>query len=55
MEKERVYTIAELSEMLKITTVTVRDQISKGNIKAVRIGKSIRITEQEIKRLLGEE
>lgn len=46
-----MYTIKEVSEILKLHYDTVRKKIKAGQIKAVHIGGTIRITEEEVERL----
>ena len=38
-----IYTVVEISELLKVKRLTVIDWIKKGKIKAVRIGRQYRI------------
>lgn len=49
-----VYTVREVANILKVSTKTVRDWIRKGRLKAVRIGRILRVPEDELRRLLFE-
>jgi excisionase family DNA binding protein len=54
----KTYTITELAEILKLSTITIRRYIAQGLIKPIHIkigGRgAVRFSEQEVKRLLGE-
>lgn len=40
---KRVYTVAEVAELLRVSERTVRRLIARGALRAVRVGRSIRI------------
>lgn len=44
-------TIAEFCEMFGITKATFHAWVNKGLVKVVRIGRTVRITDEEIERL----
>ena len=46
-----MYTVREVAEILKLHYDTVRRKIKAGQIKAVKIGGTIRISEEEVERL----
>lgn len=46
-----MYTTREIAEMFKWNIETVRRKILSGKIKAVKIGKGYRISEEEVERL----
>lgn len=46
-----IYTTKEVAEILKYKHETVRKKCKNGEIKAVKIGKSYRISEEELERL----
>ena len=48
MNSSKVYTLNEVANILKITRQTVYDNIKKGNIAAVKIGKSWRVTHENL-------
>jgi len=47
--EEQLYTAQEIADMLKIKKTTVYDMIRKGTLGAVRMGKSFRIPDSELK------
>lgn len=47
-------TVAEVADMLRVSNMTVYRLVNAGAMKAVRIGKSYRITEEEVDRYLKE-
>lgn len=47
------YTCEEVAAMLKITTQTVYDWIAAGKLPAIKIGKSYRIEEGDVKDLIN--
>lgn len=46
-----MYTTKEVAEIFKWHEETVRRKIASGEIKAVKLGKAYRISEEEIERL----
>jgi excisionase family DNA binding protein len=50
----KTYTVKQVAEMLRVHVVTVRAQIKKRNIKAVKVGRHYLIFEDEVNRLLKE-
>ena len=46
-----VYTVKEVASILKLSVRTLYTLIEKGDIKTVRIGNSVRITSDELKRI----
>ncbi|EAL2460510.1 helix-turn-helix domain-containing protein [Campylobacter lari] len=46
-EEKNVYNIREVSEILGISTTTVKKIIQKGEIKVIRLGKRVKYIEQE--------
>lgn len=46
-----LYTTKEVAEILKYKHETVRKKCRNGQIKAVKIGKGYRISEEEVERL----
>ena len=45
-------TVAEVAAMLRVSNMTVYRLINAGSLPAVRVGKSYRITEQDVDRYL---
>ena len=52
IENIKFYTIPEISEVLEVTHQTIRAYIKKGKIKSKRVGRSILITENNIREFL---
>lgn len=48
----QLFTISETAEKLKLSKNTIRNLITRGDLKAERIGRSIRITNENINALL---
>jgi len=54
-EKKGAYlTIAELAEILGISRIAVYKRVKKGQIKAIRIGRSYAIPRENISGIIGE-
>ena len=53
-ERRKHYTIKETSVELKVSTLTVRNYIEKGYLKAFKIGNRILITNESLERALNE-
>lgn len=51
---EKIYTVKEVAELLKVHWQTVLNYIKKGKIKAVKIGKNYRVTELDLKSFISE-
>ncbi len=45
----KFYTVEEIAEILQLDVVTVRRYLSQGDMKGAKIGKSWRVTEEELK------
>ncbi len=45
--------IAELSKQLNISASSIRREIDKGNLQALKIGSSVRITSDEVERYIA--
>jgi excisionase family DNA binding protein len=48
----KLYTLDELSKILKVNKVTLRGYIEKGRLNAVKIGRSYRVTEEDLREFL---
>lgn len=46
------YTLEEVGEILKISVITLRKYIKQGKIKAIKIGKHWRVTEDNLQAFL---
>jgi excisionase family DNA binding protein len=51
--KHRMLTAAEIAERLKVSIRSVRRWIASGDLQALRLGRSVRVTEDELMRFLG--
>jgi len=49
----KLYTIEEISEILKVTQRTIYNFINKNNLKAVKIGKYWRVTETALQEFIN--
>ena len=49
------YTTQQVAEILHLQVTTIRDYIKLGKIKAYKVGKSWRITEEDLKEFLTKE
>jgi excisionase family DNA binding protein len=45
---ERIYTVADISQWLRIREPKIREAIHQGDLRASRIGRLFRIREQDI-------
>lgn len=50
---EKLYTVLEVANILKVSVATVRYWIKLKKINYIKVGKSVRIKQIEIDRLLG--
>ena len=46
-----MFTIKEVAKMLKVAEMTIFRHIHNGKIKAVKVGKSWRINEEELQKI----
>lgn len=53
MEEIKLYTAEETAAILKVTRRTMYNYITSGKIKAVKAGRSWRITEEAIREFLS--
>jgi excisionase family DNA binding protein len=51
--RPRFLTVAEVAELMRVSTMTVYRLIKGGEIAAVRVGRSYRIREDDIDRYLA--
>ncbi len=47
-QRSRFFTVAEVAEILRVSTMTVYRLIKAGDLRAVRVGKSYRIREDDV-------
>lgn len=48
-----LYSVAEIAELTGVKPKTLYGIISRGEIRAIRIGRQLRITRAELERVLG--
>lgn len=49
----KIYTIEEVVEILKVTRRTVYNYLKEGKLNAVKLGRSWRVTEEELNRFIN--
>jgi excisionase family DNA binding protein len=52
-QRARFLTVAEVAEMMRVSTMTVYRLVKSGELRAVRVGKSYRLAEDEVDRFLA--
>ena len=52
MKKDRYITLPQLAQLLGISRIAVYKKVKKGQIKAVRIGKSFAVSQKQIANIL---
>lgn len=52
MTDQKIYTLQEVADILRINRQTLYNNISKGNLKLTKVGKEYRITEEQLQTLL---
>jgi excisionase family DNA binding protein len=53
MAQARFLTVAEVADSLRVSTMTVYRLIKSGDIRAVRVGKSYRLTQEDVDEYLA--
>lgn len=48
----KLYTIEEISDILKVTTRTVYNYIKNGSLRALKMGKYWRVTEESLREFI---
>ena len=51
--KARFLTVAEVAELMRVSSMTVYRLIKAGDLAAVRVGKSFRVREDDVDRYLA--
>ena len=51
--RARFMTVAEVAELLRVSSMTVYRLIKAGDLAAVRVGKSFRVREDDVDRYLA--
>lgn len=52
---EKAYTLQEVADLLQVTRRTVYSYVKEGKIKAVKIGRTWRVNESELAKLLAQD
>jgi excisionase family DNA binding protein len=52
-QRARFLTVAEVADMLRVSSMTVYRLIKSGELNALRVGKSYRLAEDEVDRYLA--
>ena len=53
-QRARFLTVAEVADILRVSTMTVYRLIKSGELRALRIGKSFRISEEDFDAYLAD-
>ena len=53
-QRARFLTVAEVADIMRVSSMTVYRLIKSGELPAVRIGKSYRLAEDEVDRYLAQ-
>ena len=51
--RARFLTVAEVADLLRVSSMTVYRLIEAGDLRALRVGKSFRIEEEDLEAFLG--
>jgi excisionase family DNA binding protein len=54
LAEESFLTVAEVADMLKLNQQTVRNWIDQGSLRALRVGRRVRIRRSDLERMLEE-
>ena len=50
----KLYDLKEVSQMLGVSYLTVYNYVRQGKIKSVRVGRFLRVTQEEVERIMKE-
>lgn len=53
-QRARFLTVAEVADIMRVSTMTVYRLIKAGDLRAVRVGKSYRLPEDDVDRYLAQ-
>jgi len=53
-QRSRFLTVAEVADIMRVSTMTVYRLIKAGELRAVRVGKSYRLAEDDVDRYLAQ-
>ncbi len=54
MDTKRLYRVEEAAELLSLGRSKTWEMVSQGELKTIRIGRSVRITDAELDRFIAE-
>jgi excisionase family DNA binding protein len=52
MEDKKFYTVQEVADLFRVTTITVYQWIAKGKLPAIKVFNRVRIRVEEVERLM---
>lgn len=50
----KLYDLKEVAQMLGVSYLTVYNYVRQGKIKSVRVGRFLRVTQEEVERIMKE-
>jgi len=50
----KLYDLKEVAQMLGVSYLTVYNYVRQGRIKSVRVGRFLRVTQEEVERIMKE-
>ena len=53
MDGNRVYTLTEVAEIMKLNKQTIQNYVKNGTLNATKFGRVYRVTEEELKRFMN--
>lgn len=53
MSKEKFITVPELAKLLGVSRITIYNRVKKGQISAMKVGKTYVITDETVANILG--
>jgi len=53
-QRARFLTVAEVADIMRVSSMTVYRLIKAGDLRAARVGKSYRVTEDDVDRYIAE-
>lgn len=48
------FSVAEIAQLLHVAEKSVRREIDRGNLRSIRVGRSVRVTRQALMDYVGE-
>lgn len=50
---DRVYTLQEIADIMKLNKQTIQNYVKNGTLKATKFGRVYRVTEEELRRFMN--